>query len=195
MTNTIKKLLSANGEYAAKWDRTLTMLPRRRMAVLTCMDARIDPLELLGLKVGDCHIIRNAGGRASDDAIRSLVVSYKLLKTRLWLVIHHTDCGMELVDDATFRTLLAASLEPAEYDKASGWRDTGHVHGSRAAEYMTFLTIADHARSLTDDVLRLRTHPLVPKDIEIHGMMFDTATGRLTEMGEADLATGMLKAA
>ena len=85
----------------------------RRFAVLTCMDARIDPAKLAGLAEGDAHVIRNAGGRASDDAIRSLVISHKLLGTREWFVIHHTDCGMGMFTDDTMRALLASSLETA----------------------------------------------------------------------------------
>src|SRR5579884_1256910 len=88
-------LLEANREYAQHFTQgDLPGPPARRLAVLTCMDARLDPQAFLGLALGDAHVIRNAGGRASDDAIRSLVISSHLLGTREYIVIHHTDCGM-----------------------------------------------------------------------------------------------------
>src|ERR1700732_886362 len=95
----VQEFLEANEAYAKTFQKgNLPMPPARHVAVLTCMDARIDPARLLGLEEGDAHVIRNAGGRASEDAIRSLVISYKLLGTQEWFVIHHTDCGMELFD-------------------------------------------------------------------------------------------------
>src|SRR5439155_3565892 len=97
MSNVLREVLTANQKYAASFGDKgkLAMPPARRFAILTCMDARLDPAKFAGLAEGDAHVIRNAGGRASDDAIRSLVISYKLLGTREWFVIHHTDCGME----------------------------------------------------------------------------------------------------
>jgi len=92
----LPEVLAANESYAAGFDKgALPMPPGRRFAILTCMDARLDPAKYAGLAEGDAHVIRNAGGRATDDAIRSLVISYKLLGTREWFVIHHTNCGME----------------------------------------------------------------------------------------------------
>ena len=96
------------------------------------MDARLDPAKFAGLAEGDAHVIRNAGGRASDDAIRSLVISYKLLGTREFFVIHHTDCGMQFFTDEVMRELLAASLETAELT-SQGFKDVGRGPGSRAA--------------------------------------------------------------
>ncbi|MCW5963479.1 MAG: carbonic anhydrase, partial [Bryobacterales bacterium] len=95
MSNTLSAVLAANTAYAADFGDKgkLAMPPARRFAVLTCMDARLDPAKFAGLAEGDAHVIRNAGGRASDDAIRSLVISHKLLGTNEWFVIHHTDCG------------------------------------------------------------------------------------------------------
>src|SRR5918912_616606 len=102
----LPEVLAANERYAASFTKgALPLPPARHFAVLTCMDARIDPAKALGLQEGDAHVIRNAGGRASDDAIRSLVISYKLLGTREWFVIHHTDCGME-----TFTNEIIAGL-------------------------------------------------------------------------------------
>ncbi len=122
----LDEVLAANAAYAASFGAKseLALPPARRFAILTCMDARLDPAKYAGLSEGDAHVIRNAGGRASDDAIRSLVISYKLLGTQEWFVIHHTDCGMEFFDDERMRELLAQSLETAELG-ADGFRDVG----------------------------------------------------------------------
>ncbi len=96
------------------------MPPGRRFAILTCMDARLDPAKFAGLAEGDAHVIRNAGGRASDDAIRSLVISHKLLGTKEWFVVHHSDCGMETFTDEVMRGLLRQSLDTAEIGPAAG---------------------------------------------------------------------------
>src|SRR3982750_429381 len=108
----LDEVLAANAVYVEDFgDKgALPMPPGRQFAVLTCMDARLDPAKYAGLAEGDAHVIRNAGGRASDDAIRSLVISYKLLGTREWFVIHHTDCGMELFSDEVIGDLLEDSL-------------------------------------------------------------------------------------
>jgi carbonic anhydrase len=124
------EVLAANAAYAKAFGDKVNLArpPARRFAVLTCMDARLDPAKFAGLAEGDAHVIRNAGGRASDDAIRSLVISYKLLGTREWFVIHHTDCGMETFTDEIMRELLARSLETAALDQ-NGWRDVGRGAG------------------------------------------------------------------
>src|SRR6266852_2988993 len=126
MPNVLTEVLSANATYAAGFGQKgdLALPPARRFAILTCMDARLDPAKYAGLREGDAHVIRNAGGRASDDAIRSLVISYKLLGTREWFVIHHSDCGMEFFTDELMRDLLAQSLETAELG-ADGFHDVG----------------------------------------------------------------------
>src|SRR5689334_12777068 len=116
MSKILDEVLEANRAYVASFgDKgSLPSPPARRLAILTCMDARLDPAKFAGLAEGDAHVIRNAGGRASDDAIRSLVISYKLLGTREWFVIHHTNCGMEFFTDDLMRRLLANSLETAQ---------------------------------------------------------------------------------
>ena len=115
MSAVLDEVLAANAAYAASFGARseLALPPARRFAILTCMDARLDPASYAGLREGDAHVIRNAGGRASDDAIRSLVISYKLLGTAEWFVIHHTNCGMEFFTDDVIRDLLAGSLETA----------------------------------------------------------------------------------
>src|SRR5215813_11208930 len=164
----LDEVLSANDKYAASFgDKAeLTLPPARRFAILTCMDARLDPAKYAGLAEGDAHVIRNAGGRASDDAIRSLVISYKLLGTREWFVIHHTDCGMEFFSNDLMSDLLANSLEAATLmDK--GFQDVGTGPGSRAGEFIEWLTIRNQEQSVRDDVQRICEHPLVPKNIAI----------------------------
>src|ERR1700756_5049284 len=120
----LQEVLSANNAYAANFGAKsqLPLPPGRHFAILTCMDARLDPAKYAGLSEGDAHVIRNAGGRASDDAIRSLVISYKLLGTREWFVIHHSDCGMEFFTDEVIRGLLNKSLETADLT-STGFRD------------------------------------------------------------------------
>ena len=189
MSKVLKEVLAANARYAADFGNrgSLAMPPARRFAILTCMDARLDPAKFAGLSEGDAHVIRNAGGRASDDAIRSLVISYKLLGTREWFVIHHTNCGMEFFTNDVLRNLLAQSLETARLTD-TGFTDVGSGPGSRAGEYIEWLTIRDQERSVIDDVTRIRTHPLVPASIPIYGYVYDVATGRLIEVREASAA-------
>ena len=180
---------AANDDYAANFGARgdLALPPARHFAILTCMDARLDPAKYAGLSEGDAHVIRNAGGRASDDAIRSLVISYKLLGTKEWFVIHHSDCGMEFFTDDVIRGLLASSLETAELGP-EGFRDVGRGPGSAEANYIDWLTIADNAQSVVDDVNRIRNHPLVPGSIVIYGFIYDVKTGRLVEVPEATKA-------
>ena len=189
MSQVLDEVLSANDQYASTFGQksSLALPPARRFAILTCMDARLDPAKFAGLSEGDAHVIRNAGGRASDDAIRSLVISYKLLGTREWFVIHHTDCGMEFFTDDLMGDLLASSLETAELG-ASGFRDVGHGPGSKEGAFVKWLTIRDRAGAVVDDVARIRAHPLVPASIPVYGYIYDVASGRLLEVPAATRA-------
>jgi carbonic anhydrase len=193
MSQILSEVLESNRRYADQFGEKskLALPPARRFAVLTCMDARLDPAKFAGLAEGDAHVIRNAGGRASDDAIRSLVISYKLLGTREFFVIHHTNCGMEFFTNDVMRDLLASSLQTAELTP-KGFRDIGREPGSRAGEYIEWLTIADQAQAVIDDVERIRTHPLVPKSIPIYGFVYDVHSGKLIEV---EGATSLGKAA
>jgi carbonic anhydrase len=178
-------ILEANQQYIQTFGAkgTLPLPPARRIAILTCMDARLDPAAYAGLQEGDAHV-RNAGGRASDDAIRSLVISYKLLGTREWYVIHHSNCGMEFFTDDTIRSLLATSLETAVLG-ADGFKDVGEGPGSQAGNFINWLTIGDLRQSVIDDVRRIREHPLVPARIPIYGFIYQVETGKLVEIEEA----------
>jgi len=189
MSKVLEEVLAANARYAASFGDKgkLALPPARKFAILTCMDARLQPSKYAGLAEGDAHVIRNAGGRASDDAIRSLVISYKLLGTREWFVIHHTNCGMELFTDEIMRDLLASSLKTATFD-GKVWRDTGAGPGSTEGQFVDWLTIKEQSKSVAADVKRIRNHPLVPGDIPIYGYVYDVATGRLVEVPEATAA-------
>ena len=186
MSGILEEVLAANRAYAATFGdkKNLAMPPARRFAILTCMDARLDPARFAGLAEGDAHVIRNAGGRASDDAIRSLVISYKLLGTREWFVIHHTNCGMETFTDEVMRGLLAQSLETAALD-ATGWHDRGRGPGATEGEFVDWLTIRNQAESVAADVRRIRSHPLVPERIPVYGYIYDVGSGRLVEVPDA----------
>jgi carbonic anhydrase len=185
----LDEVLSANDTYASSFGARseLALPPARQFAILTCMDARLDPAKYAGLAEGDAHVIRNAGGRASDDAIRSLVISYKLLGTQEWFVVHHTDCGMEFFTDAVMRGLLANSLETAALGP-DGFTDIGTGPGSAEGTYIDWLTISDAQQAVVDDVTRIRKHPLVPGRIPIHGFLYDVRTGRLLDVPGASEA-------
>lgn len=189
MSSVLNEVLSANQKYSESFGKKadLALPPARRFAVLTCMDARLDPAKYAGLTEGDAHVIRNAGGRASDDAIRSLVISYKLLGTREFFIIHHTDCGMEFFTNEVIRGLLNNSLETAELT-SSGFRDVGKGPGSRAGEFIEWLTISDQKQAVVDDVVRVRNHPLVPRTIPIYGYVYDVKSGKLIEVEAATRA-------
>jgi len=186
MSRVRDEVLAANAKYAASFGdkATLPMPPGRHFTILTCMDARLDPAKYAGLAEGDAHVIRNAGGRASDDAIRSLVISYKLLGTSEFFVVHHTNCGMEFFTDDVMRGLLASSLETAALD-ASGFRDVGKGPGSMEGDFIDWLTITDNAKSVVADVRRIRNHPLVPSRIPVYGYIYDVKTGKMVEVPEA----------
>lgn len=186
MSTNLDDVMKSNKKYVSEFGdkKNLAMPPARHFAILTCMDARLLPDKFAGLTEGDAHVIRNAGGRASDDAIRSLVISHKLLGTQEWFVIHHTDCGMQTFTNDVMRNLLVGSLDTAALDK-KGWHNTGKGPGSHEGDYINWLTIEDQKTSVTEDVERIRRHPLVPKDIAIYGYIFDVKTGQLMEVSDA----------
>ena len=151
----------ANDAYASSFSKgDLPMPPARHVAVLTCMDARLDPARFLGLEVGDAHVIRNAGGRASEDAIRSLAISQQLLGTNAVVVIHHTDCGMLTFSNEDLRTKLKQQL-------------------NADAEHIDFLPFKDLEQSVRDDVATIKNSPLLLKNIEVSGFIYDVKSGKL----------------
>lgn len=185
----LDEVLAANKSYVESFGDKgeLALPPARQFAILTCMDARLDPAKYAGLSEGDAHVIRNAGGRASDDAIRSLVISYKLLGTKEWFVIHHSDCGMEFFTDESIRGLLSKSLETASLGP-DGFFDVGKGPGSNEGAFIDWLTISDTQRAVVEDVERVRRHPLVPSGIAIYGYVYDVRSGALVEVREATKA-------
>jgi carbonic anhydrase len=158
------ELLLANGQFAHRFDRgDLPASPARRLAVITCMDARLHPETFLGLDLGDAHVIRNAGGRVSDDALRSLIISSHVLGTDEYLVIHHTDCGLLGMANEDLRRKL---------ETESGV-DASHID---------FLPFSDLEQSVRDDVTRIKNSPLLPAGITVRGFVYDVQTGRLSEV-------------
>lgn len=154
-------LRAANDAYAAAWGErsTLPRKPARQLAVLTCMDARIFPAQALGLKEGDAHVIRNAGGVATDDALRSLVISNRLLGTSTAYVLGHTQCGMlSFTNDQLY-----AQLE----------------HEGLDARWLDFLPFKEIEASVQASVRRLRASPLLPAEYRVEGFVFDVETGRI----------------
>ena len=162
----------------------MSLPPARAFSTLNCMDARLDPAKYAGLSEGDAHVIRNAGGRASDDAIRSLVISHKLLGTKEWFVIHHTDCGMELFSNEVMGELLQTSLQTASIDE-KGWKNVSNDGGSADGKYVNWLTFTDNLLSVVEDVKRIRGHSLVPSYTPIYGYIYDCKTGLLVEVPQA----------
>jgi carbonic anhydrase len=182
----LAEVLAANGRYVADFGDKgqLALPPARRFAILTCMDARLDPAKYAGLSEGDAHVIRNAGGRASDDAIRSLIISHKLLGTLEWFVIHHSDCGMELFCDEVMADLLDDSLATAAFDGTT-WSNPQHGGGCTAGHFVKWLTIESQEESVFQDVKRIRENPLTPKNIPIYGFIYDVKSGKLIEVPKA----------
>jgi len=151
----------ANDAYASSFHSgDLPMPPARHVAALTCMDARLHPARFLGLELGDAHVIRNAGGRASDDAIRSLAISQQLLGTNEVVVIHHTDCGMLTFSNDDLRKKLKQDL-------------------NAEAENIDFLPFKNLEQSVRDDVATIKNSPLLLKNIEVSGFIYDVKSGKL----------------
>jgi len=163
----IDEFIDANAAYASTFTKgDLPLPPARKVAVLVCMDARIDPAKALGLEKGDAHMIRNAGGCAGD-AIRSLAISHKLLGTREIAVIHHTDCGMLTFQNDDIRTLLADELGDA---------------AAATSAAIDFLPFGDLDQRVRDDVQTIRTSPLIPADIPVRGLVYHVESGKLREV-------------
>ena len=157
-----QRFIERNKEFVKKFRHgDKAMPPAQHVAVLTCMDARIHPEDALGLEIGDAHMIRNAGGRASDDAIRSLVISSTLLGTEEFAVMHHTDCGMLTFTNDDLRKKLA---------------DERGVDASN----IDFLPFPDLEQSVRDDVATINASPLLPDGIEVTGWVYDVKTGKIS---------------
>jgi carbonic anhydrase len=158
--------LAANQQYAEKFALGhLPMPPARKLAIVACMDARLTVEQFLGLKTGDAHIIRNAGGLVTEDALRSLIISSYLLGTRTYYVVQHTDCGMLTFTDEKLREKL----------KTETGRDASHLN---------FHFFSDVERSVKKQLQTIRSNPFLPRDIDVHGFVYDVRTGKLQEIRE-----------
>jgi len=161
----IDDALAANQEYAKSFKSGgLPMPPSRKLAVLACMDARLTIEPMLGLKTGEAHIIRNAGGIVTEDALRSLIISHHLLGTREFMVVNHTDCGMLTFHDDELRDRLRTQ--------------TG-VEAVAPAVFHAFPSVEENVRR---QILKLRSHPWVPREIPVRGFVYDVRSGRLNEV-------------
>jgi carbonic anhydrase len=163
----LDSMLDANARFAEDFDKGDAQLPPNMpVAVVTCIDARLHPERFLGVDIGDIHVIRNAGGRATDDALRSLIISSQLLGTRQLMVIHHTDCGM------------------LTFTNEDVWGKLEAETGSSARD-IDFKPFSDVEDSLRDDVRTIRDDPFLPKDAEVTGWVYDVRTGRLRQIEDA----------
>jgi carbonic anhydrase len=159
------ELLKANQEFARNFKLgELSVRPKRHVAVLACMDSRILFEHCLGLRPGDAHMIRNAGGIATDDALRSLIVSHHLLDTQEFIIINHTDCGLLKVQEPELRQRLAEKT------------------GAMASEPAQFYAFDDLEENVRRQVERVRAHPWIPKNIPVRGFVYDVKTGKLEEV-------------
>ena len=159
----IDDLLQNNSRYAENFDKgDLPLPPGRQLAVVACMDARMDPHRILGLEEGDAHVIRNAGGVVSDDVIRSLTISQRLLNTREIVLLHHTDCGM-----LTFR----------DDDVKDGIEAETGLRPSFALE-----AFRDLEQNVRQSISRIQANPFIPNKDQIRGFVYDCATGQLNEV-------------
>jgi carbonic anhydrase len=157
------ELLANNERYAASFDKgDLPLSPAKKVAVVACMDARLNPYAVLGLEEGDAHIIRNAGGVVTDDEIRSLAISQRLLATEEIILIHHTDCGMLTFHDDDFKAQVQA--------------DTG-IKPEWAAE-----AFDDLDEDVRQSIARIKASPFIPKKDSIRGFVYEVETGRLREV-------------
>ena len=163
--STTDDLLQANQHYAQNFDSgSLAMPPSRKVAVVACMDARLTVEQILGLKTGDAHVIRNAGGIITEYALRSLLISHHLLGTQEFLIINHTDCGMLTFKDDDLRQHL---------EKATGTAVVAPVH------FHAFSDLEENVRRQID---RVHSHPWIPKHIPVRGFVYDVTTGKLREV-------------
>src|ERR1700720_2137583 len=163
----IDEVLQANEIYSRTHElRRLTPSPERKLAVLTCMDTRLS-IRTLGLKTGDAHIIRNAGGIVTEDSLRSLVVSHYLLGTEEFMVVNHTDCGLMLTTEHELRTRIQNRA------------------GTEAISPSFFYAFQNIDENVRHQLQKLRTHPWIPKEITVRGFVYDVMSGRLREIKDA----------
>ena len=168
--STIDDAIKANESYGRGFDLgELAMPPARKLAIVACMDARLTIEPMLGLKTGDAHIIRNAGGIVTEDVVRSLIISQQLLGTQEVMIINHTDCGMLTFEDDALRTRLLNST------------------GKLAVAPARFYAFNDVEQNVREQVQKLRSHPWIPQEYTVRGFVYDVRSGRLKEVTGAEL--------
>lgn len=166
--SSIDDILKANQQFASTFRTgSQPIAPAKKLAVLACMDARLNVERALGLDAGDAHIIRNAGGIADESALRSLIISHRVLGTNQFIVINHTDCGMMKFDGDQLRSDLRATT------------------GSDAAVPRSFHTFSDLEQNVREQMEAIRSHPWLSRDIAVRGFIYDVNTGRLREVQSA----------
>ena len=198
-----QEVVAANSMYAQTYVAQPEPFARKRAVLLTCMDARLLTHNIMGFEAGDMYVIRNAGGRASDDAIRSLVIASALLKAHQFFVVHHTECGMQRFTDKSIKELLDSSAQQsaaqinycsATLKKIDNNKDYRYAKVSNGCqkkasvgyECIDWLTIQNGLfKSVLEDVKRIRNHPLISLDIPIYGFIFDVMTGKLIPVNKA----------
>lgn len=163
--STINETLKANKNYAEKFELgSLPLPPARKLAIVACMDARLTVEQALGLKTGDAHIIRNAGGIVTEDALRSLIISHHLLGTQEFMVINHTDCGMLTFKDEDLRQQLQEKTK---------------VHAESPHDFLAF---PDVEKNVKEQVEKIKAHPWMPKNVPVRGFVYDVKSGTLKEV-------------
>ena len=180
--NTLTSIIESNKDYSESFNQgNLSAKPSKSIAILTCMDTRINIEKVCGLESGEAHIIRNAGGKVTDDTIRSFVVSYKLLGTKDWFVIQHTDCGLSKITDEKMASLLESDLETASFENGD-WnsnKNDNSEFGSSFGHQVEWNTFLDLKKSILEDIEKIKNHPLTPSYINIYGLIYDVKTGEL----------------
>jgi carbonic anhydrase len=195
------EVLQANKQYAANYVAQPYQFAHKRAVLLTCMDARMLTHDIMGFNAGDMYVIRNAGGRASDDALRSLIIASQLLQANQFFVVHHTDCGMQRFTDTSMSELLQSSIQQnpqvtycnATLKKGKRSKITPCKRSTCCGEdscvgyqCIDWMTIQQGLyKSVLDDVIKIRKHPFISPNIPIYGFIFDVMTGKLIPVDEA----------
>ena len=183
--NTLTSIIESNKDYSESFNQgNLSAKPSKSIAILTCMDTRINIEKVCGLESGEAHIIRNAGGKVTDDTMRSFVVSYKLLGTKDWFVIQHTDCGLSKITDEKMASLLESDLETASFENGD-WNSNKNDNtesGSSFGHQVEWNTFLDLKKSILEDIEKIKNHPLTPSYINIYGLIYDVKTGELESL-------------
>lgn len=162
--------------------KKLNSIPKKKLMIITCMDTRINPYDIFQLKLGDAHILRNAGGRVTPDILRSIIISYKLLQINTIYLMQHTQCGLMTFKKKDFVKLISENTKPADYD-GSTWVNNGKKHFDKKklsiAQNMSWYNFRNLNSSLQNDLHSIRNNVLIPKNIKIFGFIYHVESGKL----------------